>query len=152
MSTLKKSTLKKLLVATLLGFAGIAMATFSKNTTQMPHSVTIEAKAITVDGKQHVEVTWTDPMQVLTVEHYIGHGVKSGMVKTINVGAAKKVVLEDVAKNGSRFNVKLVGGRFLHLECGGNRETTMPTFKGLKVDCDFTDKASGQKVGALVAE
>lgn len=125
------------------------LAEFSANTAQVPPSATITA---TMDGSGNAVISWTEPLKVVRVQHYIGHGRKGGFIKDINVGAAKQVVLGDVAKNGGRFNVVTDSGKFLHLECGGNSETTMPTFKGVKLDCSYTDPSSGQLVGALVVE
>lgn len=95
-------------------------------------------------------ISWTDPMQVKSVEHYIGHERKGGFINTIPVGSAKQVILKDVGKNGGRFNLVGSNGKYLHLECGGNQETVMPTLKGLKNDCSF--EKDGQKVGALVVQ
>lgn len=122
-----------------------ASAEFSENTAQVPPSATITATV--VDG--NAVVSWTDPLKVIRVQHYIGHGKKGGVVKDISVGAEKQVILGDIAKNGGRFNFVTEGGRFLHLECGGNPETTEPRLKGVVKDCSYTDPHSGQLVGAL---
>lgn len=116
-------------------------------TQQFDPSVVVSA---TKDANGNVTVAWTDPMKVKAVEHYIGHGQKSGFINVIDVGGAKKVVLKDIAKNGGRFNLVGTNGKYLHLECGGNLETVMPTFKGVGNDCSF--EVNGEKVGALVVQ
>ncbi len=102
----------------------------------------------TKDAKGNAIIAWTDPMQIKAVEHYVGHGKKSGFINTIPVTSAKQVVLKDIVKNGGRFNLVGANGKYLHLECGGNQETVMPTFKGLTNDCSH--EINGVKVGALV--
>lgn len=131
-------------------FALVALAVaFSAQaaTQQFNPNVVVSA---TKDGNGNAVITWTDPMQVKAIEHYVGHGKKGGFINTIPVGAAKQVVLKDIAKNGGRFNLVGTNGKYLHLECGGNLETVMPTFKGVQNDCSF--EVNGQKVGALVVQ
>lgn len=131
-------------------FALVALAAaFSAQaaTQQFNPSVVVSA---TKDGNGNAVIAWTDPMQVKAVEHYIGHGRKGGFINRIDVGSAKQVVLKDIAKNGGRFNLVGTNGKYLHLECGGNLETVMPTFKGVQNDCSF--EVNGQKVGALVVQ
>lgn len=130
-----------------------AFAEFSNNTAQVPATATISAEV--TDG--NAIITWTDPLKVVRVQHYIGHGKKGGVIKDIAVGAEKQVILGDIEKNGGRFNFVTEGGQFLHIECGGNDETTEPTLKGRMVKdkermCDYIDPKSGEKVGALVVE
>jgi hypothetical protein len=123
--------MKSALIVGVLVFAALssqsALADFSKDTAQVSRSAIVSAVK---DGNNAV-VTWTDPLKVTRVQHYIGHGKKGGFIKDIAVGSEKKVILGDVQKNGARFNVVTDSGKFLHLECGGNAETTMPTFKGI---------------------
>ncbi len=127
-----------------------AHADFSKDTHQVPPTATMTA---TKDANGNVMIIWTDPLKVTKVQHYIGHGRKGGFIKDIQVGAEKKVVLADIAKNGGRFNVVTENGKFLHLECGGNTETVMPKFVGMKVDCSYHGKdGNGPAEGALVVE
>ncbi len=135
--------MKKLFVLVALAAAFSAQAA----TQQFNPSVVVSA---TMDGKGNAVIAWTDPMQVKAIEHYVGHGKKGGFVNTIPVGSAKQVVLKDIAKNGGRFNLVGTNGKYLHLECGGNPNTVMPTFKGLGNDCSF--EVNGQKVGALVVQ
>ena len=135
-------------ILALSAYSAPAFAEFSANTAQMPPSTTITATV--VDG--NAVITWTEPLRVTRVQHYIGHGKKGGMVKDIAVGAEKQVILGDIAKNGGRFNVVTEGGVFLHLECGGNSETTEPRLEGVVKDCSYTDPKSGQLVGALVVK
>ena len=125
-----------------------ALAEFSENTAQVPSSATITATVVDGNGV----VTWTDPLRVTRVQHYIGHGKKGGTINDITVGAEKQVVLGDLAKNGGRFNVVVENGQFLHLECGGNDTTVEPKLVGLRKDCSYADPDSGQLVGALVVE
>lgn len=137
----------KKLLALVVAAAAFAAIGAQAATQQFNPSVAVSA---TMDGKGNAVIAWTDPMQVKAVEHYVGHGKKGGFINTIPVGSAKQVVLKDIAKNGGRFNFVGTNGKYLHLECGGNLETVMPTFKGLENDCSF--EVNGQKVGALVVQ
>lgn len=102
------------------------------------------------DAAGNVIIAWTEPLKVVKVERYVGHGQKWGNVQAINVGDKKSVVLGDIAKYGGRFNLVAIDGRFLHLECGGNPNRSSPHLKGLSVDCSYADPATGELVGALV--
>ncbi|NTW45487.1 MAG: hypothetical protein HGB18_00345 [Candidatus Moranbacteria bacterium] len=116
-------------------------------TYQAPASASL---TVTKQGGNAI-VTWKGlDADVAFVEHYIGNGKKGGFIKPIKVPAgASSVVLADIAKNGGRFNLKMADGTFLHLECGGNPETTMPKFVGCHVDCSWVDTRTGQPAGAL---
>jgi hypothetical protein len=111
-------------------------------THQAPASATVSATA-TSDG---YTISWTDPLQVSAIEIYYGHGTRAGYVSKVNVGAAKAV---RVPANATRFNFVTTNGQYLHLECGGNDQTSMPTLKGVSVDCSYLD-GTGHAAGALV--
>lgn len=125
------------------------VATDVVRTTQAPAAVTIEAKKVTTaDGKDAIEVTWSDTLPVSMVVRYVGSG-KGGSMSLIPVdGATKKVFFANGMKDG--FNFKLASGNYLHLECGGNDKTTQPTLRGLAVDCQRLDAAGRNLGGALV--
>lgn len=136
--------MKKLSVI-LVAVAAFAASGIQAATQQFNPSVVVSA---TKDKNGNAIISWTDPMQIKAIEHYIGHGKKGGFINTIPVSSGKQVVLKDIAKNGGRFNLIGANGKYLHLECGGNLETVMPTLKGVQNDCSF--EVNGQRVGALV--
>jgi hypothetical protein len=111
-------------------------------THQAPTSATISA---TPNAKGYV-LSWTEPLDVSTVEIYFNPGERSGYVGKVNVGSAKSIQLP---ANAKRFNLVATDGKFLHLECGGNDQTSMPTFSGVAVNCDYIDN-TGHAAGALV--
>lgn len=119
---------------------------FSTKTFQAPSTASI---VVEKDANGNAKVTW-DGIPVASVEHYIGHGKKGGHVNTINVGGSKSVMLADLAKNGGRIGLKTTDGTYVHVECGGNPNTTMPRMNGLRPDCSHSDPVTGQVVGALV--
>lgn len=154
---MKKLFRRILMVTAMFSFAVVGCCAIAPGTDAVAATKTYQAPAAAVvtaepDGKGNVVVSWTEPIKIATVEHYVGHGEKSGFVKVINVGAAKKAVLVKVAKNGARFNLKTVSGAFLHLECGGNDRTMQPKLVGCEVDCSYIDPDTGQPAGALVAK
>ncbi|NTW75583.1 MAG: hypothetical protein HGB34_01655 [Candidatus Moranbacteria bacterium] len=147
-------TIKTLAVAIMLTAAPVV----GVMTTAVPvQAATYQAPAtstITVEKKDgNAVVSWRGLGPVSAVEHYVGHGKKGGFVKRISLPAgASSVILGDIAKNGGRFNLQMADGTYLHLECGGNPETTMPKFVGCRVDCSWIDPATGQPAGALEVE
>lgn len=144
---MKKSFARSTLVATATFVALGAHAGFSTKTHQAPPSVVISA---TKDANGNAFVTWTGPLKVEKAEHYVGDDGKSfGKPYPIIVGNSTRIVLKDIRKNGGAFNFIASDGLFLHLECGGNTETTEPTLKGVSKQCT-EDEKTGQKVGRLV--
>lgn len=123
-----------------------AFAEWSENTRQLPPTSVITA---TLDGKGNAIITWSPDVKVTRADHYIGHGRKGGVVKQIDVGAAKQYVLVDVVKNGGRTNFMIADPKYYHVECGGNKETTSATLVGFVVDCSYRDPKTGHLVGAL---
>ena len=111
-------------------------------THQAPSTATISAVR---QGDGYV-ISWTEPLDVSTIEIYFNPGERTGYVGKVNVGAAKSIQLPSNAK---RFNLVATDGKFLHIECGGNDRTTMPTLQGVSVDCSYID-GSGHAAGALV--
>ncbi|NTW30806.1 MAG: hypothetical protein HGA33_05995 [Candidatus Moranbacteria bacterium] len=144
-------TIKTLAVAIML----TAIPVVGVMTTSVAEAATYQAPAsasLTVmkQGGGNAVVSWQGLSSVAVVEHYVGNGQKWGFVKSIKVPAgATSVVLGNIAKNGGRFNLQMQDGTYLHLECGGNPETTMPQFTGCHVDCSWIDPATGQPAGAL---
>ncbi len=148
-------TFKTLVVAIALAATPVVGAMTTTSVAQA--AVTYQAPAtstITVEKKNgNAIVSWQGLGPVSAVEHYVGHGKKGGFVKRIKLPtSASSVVLGDIVKNGGRFNLQKPDGGFLHLECGGNLETTMPKFDGCHVDCSYIDPATGQPAGALVID
>ncbi len=126
------------------------VATDVVHTTQAPASVVIEAKKVTTNGKNAIEVSWSDTLSVSMVARYVGSG-KGGSMSVIPVdGTTKKVFFVDGMKDG--FNFKFASGNYLHLECGGNDKTTQPTLRGLAVDCQRLDAVGRNLGGALVVK
>lgn len=117
-------------------------APLAAETFQAPASSVVSA---TPSGDGY-DISWSDPIRVSTIEIYYGEGTRAGFVKKMSVGGGKSIHVDAQA---TRFNLVSTDGRYLHLECGGNDRTTMPTLRGLKLDCHHIGD-SGQAEGALV--
>ncbi len=130
--------------------APAAQSTVLSKTTMASSTTIITATRDPATG--NAIIGWPDSLPVMAVEHYIGHGgAASGRTKVINVtSGTSQVVLADVVKNGGRFGLVMKGSSYLHIECGGNANTSEASLRGISKDCTERDPATGQLVGALV--
>jgi hypothetical protein len=127
--------------------AAPAMAHDGLHADGLTHQAPTSARILAAPNAKGYLISWTEPLDVQAIEIYFGHGTHQDYVSRVNVGDANKAV--QLPANTRRLNLIATDGRFLHVECGGNDRTSMPTLVGLEVDCSYVDN-TGHAAGALV--